>query len=282
MLREGGIGVVIGPVEPANPILRRLAEHLDAVPGRGRTTARGSSAPASRTSQVHALAPDWYRGRSAYAVAVSRHQARAARRRRGAARLAPRRTAPRRSRSRAARASPPASCSARPPALVFVPIGAALALRARLARALMAAAGAVAAPARAAERAVALLAPAHGHRHRRQRRRAVRDRRSTRSASVDAGRAAFHLFWTLVAGLSVNVFIVGINQITDVEIDRVNKPYLPIAAGDLSLERAWLDRRAPPACCPSCSRSPRARSSWRRCSPRWRSATAYSRPARCA
>jgi homogentisate phytyltransferase / homogentisate geranylgeranyltransferase len=57
---------------------------------------------------------------------------------------------------------------------------------------------------------------------------------------VDAGQAAFHLFWTLVAGLSVNIFIVGINQITDVEIDRVNKPDLPIAAGDLSLERAWL------------------------------------------
>jgi len=57
--------------------------------------------------------------------------------------------------------------------------------------------------------------------------------------SVDAGRAAFHLFWTLVAGLAVNVYIVGINQITDVEIDRVNKPGLPIAAGDLSLERAW-------------------------------------------
>ena len=57
--------------------------------------------------------------------------------------------------------------------------------------------------------------------------------------SVDAGRAAFHLLWTLVAALAVNVFIVGINQITDVEIDRVNTPGLPIAAGDLSLERAW-------------------------------------------
>jgi len=56
---------------------------------------------------------------------------------------------------------------------------------------------------------------------------------------VDAGRAAFHLFWTLVAGLSVNVFIVGINQISDVEIDRVNKPFLPMAAGELSYERAW-------------------------------------------
>jgi homogentisate phytyltransferase/homogentisate geranylgeranyltransferase len=34
----------------------------------------------------------------------------------------------------------------------------------------------------------------------------------------------------------VNVFIVGINQVEDVEIARVNKPWLPIAAGDLSLE----------------------------------------------
>jgi homogentisate phytyltransferase/homogentisate geranylgeranyltransferase len=57
---------------------------------------------------------------------------------------------------------------------------------------------------------------------------------------VDAGKAAFHLFWTLVAAVAVNVYIVGINQITDVEIDRVNKPFLPIAAGELSLERAWL------------------------------------------
>src|SRR4051794_35282911 len=56
---------------------------------------------------------------------------------------------------------------------------------------------------------------------------------------VDAGRAAFHLFWVLVAALAGDVFIVGINQITDVDIDRVNKPGLPIAAGDLSIERAW-------------------------------------------
>ena len=43
----------------------------------------------------------------------------------------------------------------------------------------------------------------------------------------------FELFWTLVAAWCVNVFIVGINQLEDVEIDRVNKPFLPIAAGDL-------------------------------------------------
>jgi homogentisate phytyltransferase/homogentisate geranylgeranyltransferase len=35
-------------------------------------------------------------------------------------------------------------------------------------------------------------------------------------------------------GLTVNIAIVGINQITDVEIDRVNKPFLPIASGELS------------------------------------------------
>jgi homogentisate phytyltransferase/homogentisate geranylgeranyltransferase len=39
--------------------------------------------------------------------------------------------------------------------------------------------------------------------------------------------------------LSVNVFIVGINQISDVEIDRVNKPFLPLAARELTRERAW-------------------------------------------
>jgi homogentisate phytyltransferase/homogentisate geranylgeranyltransferase len=42
------------------------------------------------------------------------------------------------------------------------------------------------------------------------------------------------LLLTLVAAWSVNVFITGINQLTDVEIDRINKPFLPIAAGDLS------------------------------------------------
>jgi homogentisate phytyltransferase/homogentisate geranylgeranyltransferase len=50
---------------------------------------------------------------------------------------------------------------------------------------------------------------------------------------------------TLVAGWCVNVFIVGVNQITDVDIDRVNKPYLPIASGELSMAAA---RRIVAAC----------------------------------
>jgi homogentisate phytyltransferase/homogentisate geranylgeranyltransferase len=56
------------------------------------------------------------------------------------------------------------------------------------------------------------------------------------AASLDRASGVADLLWTLLAGACVNVFIVGINQVEDVEIDRVNKPWLPIAAGDLSLE----------------------------------------------
>lgn len=37
-----------------------------------------------------------------------------------------------------------------------------------------------------------------------------------------------------LACLCANVYIVGLNQLTDVEIDRINKPHLPLAAGSLS------------------------------------------------
>ena len=56
------------------------------------------------------------------------------------------------------------------------------------------------------------------------------------AASLDRASGVSDLLWTLLAGACVNVFIVGINQVEDVEIDRVNKPWLPIAAGDLSLD----------------------------------------------
>jgi homogentisate solanesyltransferase len=36
-----------------------------------------------------------------------------------------------------------------------------------------------------------------------------------------------------------NGYIVGINQIYDVDIDKVNKPFLPVAAGELSVPLAW-------------------------------------------
>ncbi|XP_011628799.1 homogentisate solanesyltransferase, chloroplastic isoform X1 [Amborella trichopoda] len=44
----------------------------------------------------------------------------------------------------------------------------------------------------------------------------------------------------LFALLCGNGYIVGINQIYDIGIDKVNKPFLPIAAGDLSVKSAWL------------------------------------------
>jgi homogentisate phytyltransferase/homogentisate geranylgeranyltransferase len=51
---------------------------------------------------------------------------------------------------------------------------------------------------------------------------------------ADVGDRPGDLLCTLLAAWSVNVFITGINQLQDVEIDRINKPHLPIAAGDLS------------------------------------------------
>jgi homogentisate phytyltransferase/homogentisate geranylgeranyltransferase len=56
---------------------------------------------------------------------------------------------------------------------------------------------------------------------------------------VPLGTAVLHLGCTLLAATAVNVAIVGVNQITDVEIDRVNKPRLPMAAGELEPDAAW-------------------------------------------
>lgn len=45
---------------------------------------------------------------------------------------------------------------------------------------------------------------------------------------------------TLLACLGANIYIVGLNQITDVEIDRINKPYLPLASGAFSMRTGYL------------------------------------------
>ena len=47
------------------------------------------------------------------------------------------------------------------------------------------------------------------------------------------------LFWTLISCLGANIFIVGLNQLTDIEIDRINKPYLPLASGAWSVPTGW-------------------------------------------
>jgi homogentisate phytyltransferase / homogentisate geranylgeranyltransferase len=43
---------------------------------------------------------------------------------------------------------------------------------------------------------------------------------------------------TLLSALACNVFIVGLNQWQDIEVDRINKPWLPLAAGTISLPQA--------------------------------------------
>jgi homogentisate phytyltransferase/homogentisate geranylgeranyltransferase len=62
---------------------------------------------------------------------------------------------------------------------------------------------------------------------------------------VALGDGLGNLGWTLLAAWCVNVYIVGINQLEDVEIDRVNKPFLPLAAGALGMTAA---RRIVAAC----------------------------------
>ena len=44
---------------------------------------------------------------------------------------------------------------------------------------------------------------------------------------------------TWVAALALNIYIVGLNQITDVAIDRLNKPYLPLASGAYTVGQGW-------------------------------------------
>lgn len=49
------------------------------------------------------------------------------------------------------------------------------------------------------------------------------------------------LFGTWIACLCGNVYIVGLNQLYDVEIDRINKPDLPLASGEFSITQGkWI------------------------------------------
>jgi homogentisate phytyltransferase/homogentisate geranylgeranyltransferase len=48
------------------------------------------------------------------------------------------------------------------------------------------------------------------------------------------------MLYAMFPSLLMNLYITGLNQITDVEIDKVNKPYLPLAAGELSSPTAII------------------------------------------
>ncbi len=49
-----------------------------------------------------------------------------------------------------------------------------------------------------------------------------------------------YLLMALFIGISCNIFIVGINQIADIKIDKINKPYLPLPSGALSVQQAKI------------------------------------------
>ncbi len=49
------------------------------------------------------------------------------------------------------------------------------------------------------------------------------------------------LFGTLIACLCGNIYIVGLNQLEDIAIDKINKPHLPLASGEFSLKQGqWI------------------------------------------
>lgn len=55
------------------------------------------------------------------------------------------------------------------------------------------------------------------------------------------GPSILMLMLTLVACLAANIYVVGLNQLTDIAIDQVNKPTLPLAAGTLDVFTArWI------------------------------------------
>jgi homogentisate phytyltransferase/homogentisate geranylgeranyltransferase len=60
------------------------------------------------------------------------------------------------------------------------------------------------------------------------------------AATDERATGGLDLGATLTVAWCVNVAIVGLNQIEDVEIDRINKPALPIAAGELAPGAAKL------------------------------------------
>ena len=54
-------------------------------------------------------------------------------------------------------------------------------------------------------------------------------------ASVKPGITTAALLLTWLSCITANVYIVGLNQLTDIGLDRINKPYLPLASGAWSV-----------------------------------------------
>ena len=55
--------------------------------------------------------------------------------------------------------------------------------------------------------------------------------------------ALFGVLQALIPALLMNVCIVGLNQLYDVEIDKINKPYLPLASGEMTIREVTFERK---------------------------------------
>lgn len=55
-----------------------------------------------------------------------------------------------------------------------------------------------------------------------------------------AGQAVTVLLLAFISCLGANIYIVGLNQLQDIEVDRINKPDLPLASGEYSVAQGRL------------------------------------------
>lgn len=70
---------------------------------------------------------------------------------------------------------------------------------------------------------------------------------ATLPSSVNTNQEGFpnifiaSIIFAILPSLCANIYIVGLNQLTDIDIDRINKPNLPLAAGKYSFRQAcWI------------------------------------------
>lgn len=60
------------------------------------------------------------------------------------------------------------------------------------------------------------------------------------SSQSTLGTSLIQLLGTWLACLCGNIYIVGLNQLEDIAIDQINKPHLPLAAGEFSQRQAKI------------------------------------------
>lgn len=62
---------------------------------------------------------------------------------------------------------------------------------------------------------------------------------ASREYGIPSSTLIFPLLVSLIPALLLNVYIVGLNQLYDIQIDRINKPYLPLASEAMTIRDAY-------------------------------------------